>query len=315
MGHTNPARRTQNLAWGPGTVNALSVAAAGSAEHHARLEHAPGKDFCRRQEAAVGSQNPHPVAISGVSGGCPAPLADAVGLDDAAVGHDRESGVIQSHRSPPGEHLRGFEARGPELLGDVPRMAQPALVDSLCGLSRQIGKKAPEKPKNLSSATYVDTQAMIDALFDSLARFEPLLGRPSVRRPNFTHMTTHTEALLNLELMGYRDLVKAGHAGHVAHISAAVPEFDPNVHPQKAVASLESIMAADYWDDDEHRAQWNRKWNNTDNRNGYWIAAGHLFKVLYSYHRLIARVKDDDKVRLCSRILLERYFNPAVNGG
>ena len=42
---------------------------------------------------------------------------------------------------------------------------------------------------------------------------------------------------------------------------------------------------------------------------------GHLFKVLYSYHRLIRRIEDKEKVRLCSMILLERYVNPNVQGG
>jgi len=211
-------------------------------------------------------------------------------------------------------HAVIFASMSTKALRDVPWMARPALIDSLCGLSRQIARKAPQKLKDRSSATYAETQAMIDALFDSLARFEPMLGRPSIRRPNFTHMTTHTEALMNLELMGYRKLSKAGHPGHAVHIAAAVPEIDSKLHPQESLASLESVMNADYWEDEENRAKWNKKWSN-DNPNGYWIAAGHLFKVLYSYHRLIARVEDKKKVRLCSRILLERYLNPDVEGG
>ncbi len=65
----------------------------------------------------------------------------------------------------------------------------------------------------------------------------------------------------------------------------------------------------------ENQNRWRRKWNATHNRNGDWIAAGHLFKVLYSYHRLIGRMEDKEKVQLCSRILLERYMNPDVQGG
>ena len=74
-------------------------------------------------------------------------------------------------------------------------------------------------------------------------------------------------------------------------------------------------MSKSYWENEENQYRWNRKWNTTDNRNGYWIAAGHLFKVLYSYHRLIRRIEDKEKVRLCSTILLERYVNPYVQGG
>ena len=74
-------------------------------------------------------------------------------------------------------------------------------------------------------------------------------------------------------------------------------------------------MNKDYWESEVNIDRWNRNWNQTDNANGYWIAFGHLFKVLYSYNRLITRIKDQEKVRLCSEILLERYFNPEVQGG
>lgn len=156
---------------------------------------------------------------------------------------------------------------------------------------------------------------MIEATFDSLARFQPLLGRPSIRRPNFTHMTTHTEALMNLESMGYTDLARAGHAGHRVHISAPVPKVDPATSAAADRASLETVMGRSFWESEENQDRWNRKWHATNNRNGHWIAAGHLFKVLYSYHRLIRRIKDQEKVRLCSMVLLERYMNPDVQGG
>ena len=74
-------------------------------------------------------------------------------------------------------------------------------------------------------------------------------------------------------------------------------------------------MSNDYWENRENQERWRRKWNMTDNRNGDWIAAGHLFKVLYSFHRLIRRMGDKQKVRLCAMILLERYVNPNVQGG
>ncbi len=88
-----------------------------------------------------------------------------------------------------------------------------------------IAKKQPAQPEVRSD--YADAQAMVEALFDSLVRFKPLLGRPTVRRPNFTHMTTHTEALMTLEAMGYTELAKTGQLGQQAHIGEPVPEFDP----------------------------------------------------------------------------------------
>jgi hypothetical protein len=211
-------------------------------------------------------------------------------------------------------HAVIFASLSTRALRDAPHMAQPKLIQGLCGLSRQIAKINPQK--SVGPATYANTQSMIEATFNSLARFEPLLGRPSVRRPNFTHMVTHTEALLNLHSMGYRELALAGHAGHKAHIAAPVPSFEPAEHPKvDDRATFESLMNKDYWASEENLSRWNKAWNESANPNGYWVAFGHLFKVLYSYHRLIDRLADSEKIRLCSTILLERYVNPAVQGG
>lgn len=211
-------------------------------------------------------------------------------------------------------HAVIFASLSTKALRDVPHMAQPAVIKALCGLSRQIAKHTPEKPKS-AETSYADTQAMIDALFDSLARFKPLLGRPSILRPNFTHMVTHTEALMNLEMMGYADLSKAGHPGHHAQIGAPVPEVDPAIPTAAENVSLENVMSTDYWADPKNQERWNHKFGIPNNPNGDWIASGHLFKVLYSYHRLIGRVANKEKVKLCSQILLERYINPDVQGG
>lgn len=210
-------------------------------------------------------------------------------------------------------HAVIFASLSIRALRDAPQMAQPTLIKALCGHSRLIAHSELKKPDN--PKPYADTQAMIESLFDNLIRFKALLGRPSVRRPNFTHMTTHTEALMNLEAMGYGKLARAGHMGHRAHVSEAVPAFDTTTPRQENPATLEKIMSKDYWENEENIDLWKHNWNSTDNPNGHWIAAGHLFKVLYSYHRLIEKIKDKEKVRLCSTILLERYFNPKVNGG
>ncbi len=211
-------------------------------------------------------------------------------------------------------HAAIFASLAVRALRDVPQMAQPAIINGLCGLSRQIARKSPEK-RAVSETSYADTQAMIDALFDSLARFKGLLRRPSIRRPNFTHMVTHTEALMNLELLGYPDLARAGHLGQQAHIGAPVPEVDPTADASADRASLESVMSEDFWTDSRNTNRWSQKWAMPQNPNGYWVAFGHLFKVLYSYHRLIRRVADKEKVNLCSMILLQRYMNPKVQGG
>ena len=111
------------------------------------------------------------------------------------------------------------------------------------------------------------------------------------------------------------ELTRAGYGGLRTHINAPVPEFDAETDASKDRATLEAVMSKDYWNDVKNHDSWSRKQNQQDNPNGDWIAAGHLFKVLYSYHRLIGRVEDKEKVKVCSRILLERYMNPNVQGG
>lgn len=231
----------------------------------------------------------------------------------------RTKDILQALRPAMDDGLRAhghaviFASLSVRALRDVPHMAQPAIIDRLCGLSRQIAAIKPQKP-GPNAKPYADTQAMIEANFNTLARFKSVLGHPDILRPNFTHMTTHTEALLNLELMGYGDIARAGYFGHQAHQNVTVPKV-PETGGSTEPASLEAVMNKSYWENEENQEHWKCKWNTTDNRNGYWIASGHLFKVLYSYHRLIGRIADKDKVKLCSKILLERYMNPEVQGG
>ena len=211
-------------------------------------------------------------------------------------------------------HAVIFTTISTRALRDAPHMAIRPLITRLCAHNGAIAKKKPAQPEIRSD--YTDAQAMVEALFDTLVRFKPLLGRPTVRRPNFTHMTTHTEALMTLESMGYTELAKTGQLGQQAHIGEPVPEFDPKEHPLvKSRVSLEEVMSEGYWESEENQRQWNKAWEAKTNPNGYWVAFGHLFKVLYSYHRLIGHIKDKEKVRLCSGILLERYINPNVQGG
>jgi hypothetical protein len=193
-------------------------------------------------------------------------------------------------------------------------MAIRPLITRLCAHNSEIAKMKPAQPE--VHFDYADAQAMVEALFESFVRFKPLLGRPTVRRPNFTHMTTHTEALMTLEAIGYSKLAKIGQSGQQAHISEPVPEFDPKEHPfMKSRVSLAEVMSEGYWEGEENQRQWNKAWDAKTNPNGYWVAFGHLFKMLYSYHRLIGCIKDKEKVRLCSEILLERYVNPNIQGG
>ncbi|MBK8038383.1 MAG: hypothetical protein IPK22_14815 [Verrucomicrobiaceae bacterium] len=211
-------------------------------------------------------------------------------------------------------HAVIFASLATRALRDAPQMARAEIIEPLCGISRQIAKLKPQRPA-ADAKGYTDTQTMIETAFDNLVRFQPLLGHPEIRRPNFTHMITHTEALMNLEQMGFADLAREGHLGHRVHLSAAVP-----VVPQKASntahqVALERVMNGSFWSDAVNTQHWNARWNPSTNPNGDWIASGHLFKVLYSHHRLLGRIADAEKAKLATAILLERYTDPSVQGG
>ncbi|MCA9268825.1 MAG: hypothetical protein KDA41_10165, partial [Planctomycetales bacterium] len=235
--------------------------------------------------------------------------------DEALIGDVPESlkpavaGGLRAHG-----HAVIYTSLSVRAMRDAPHMADPRLVKLLCSHNGAIAKKTPALPK--TRRDYADAQAMIEALFDSLTRFEPLLGRPNVRRPNFTHMTTHTEALMTLESLGFAELAKTGQLVHQAHIGEPVPQFDPAEHPlHESRSTLSDVMSEEFWASEDNHKLWREPWNEKNNPNGYWLAFGHLFKVLYSYHRLVGRIQDKDKVRLVSRILLERTVNPNVQGG
>ncbi|MBL9118211.1 MAG: hypothetical protein JNJ83_24610 [Verrucomicrobiaceae bacterium] len=211
-------------------------------------------------------------------------------------------------------HAVIFASLALRALRDAPHMAQPSLVDRLCGLSRQIARLKPQVPSS-GSQPYANTQEVIEATFTSLARFRPLLGHPDIKRPNFTHMVTHTEALMNLEALGEHELARMGHTGHQIHVSAPVPHVPSADHAEAEPVALEDVMNGRFWSESGNTERWKKPWNQKANPNGDWIASGHLFKVLYSYHRLMGRISDTNQIKLVSAILLERYMNPAVQGG
>jgi hypothetical protein len=180
-----------------------------------------------------------------------------------------DKSLIQDVPTPLGQAVMGglrahghaviYTALSTRALRDAPHMATSPMIEELRADNGIIAKIKPVQPK--VPTDYTDTQAMIDALFDNFARFKPLVGRPTVRRPNLTHMATHTEALMSFDAMGYKELAKTGQFGHQAHIGESVPGFDPNEHPleQRHVA-LEEMMSEGYWENEEKQKQWNKAW-------------------------------------------------------
>lgn len=199
-------------------------------------------------------------------------------------------------------------------LTDVPELAIPSIVDPILGWNRKIaGFRAQAAPEG--AKPYRDGKHLVQDTFDSIVRFEPVVGHPRIHRPNFTHMITHTEALRWMKSAGYADVWADGWKGHRAHISPSVPAVRDATPEDRTAVTLEAVRGPDYWKDATHRRDWHKPWHRSRNPNGDWIASGHLFKVLYAFSSVARLVPDKRLVDRVARVVFERYFDPQVLGG
>lgn len=222
---------------------------------------------------------------------------------------------ITGHRAH--GHAVTFATLGLRALKELPRMATPKVVEGLCRISRRIGRipAAPDHAYNREHplGDYADPGAIVEATFDCLLRYEGV-HFDALKRPNFTHRITYTDALVQLHGMGHGELAARGHASHGIYVNTAPPagtKRGRRPHPQ---ANLETLFSPAFWEDEDHARAWRVKFDAEKNRMGEWIV-GHLFKVLYSYLRLRKRVKDEEKARRVDAIVLERYVDPTAKGG
>ncbi len=199
-------------------------------------------------------------------------------------------------------------------LQELPHLAIPAIVDPICGWNRVIAKVRPHAAPE-DTTLYRDERHLVDATLMGLLRFEALVGHPGIHRPNFTHWITHTEALRRFKLEGFGDVWEAGCAGHRAHVATEVPVIRGADSADRTGVSLAAIQAESFWRDASRQEVWHEPWSLRGNPNGDWIAAGHLFKVLYAFFHVTREIQDDVLVQRCARILFERYFDPEVLGG
>jgi hypothetical protein len=210
-------------------------------------------------------------------------------------------------------HAVIYAALALRALKDAPHMAIPAITERIQGWIEHIGKMKPQSPRGRPIATEGDRLAA--TTFSRLREFAPLVGHPLVPRPNFTHWTTHTEALTRLAALGHGDMARLGHLGLQAHLEFDVPAVPAVDAVDRSQVTLTAMLAPDFWRADARRNQWRQPWHIVSNRNGDWIASGHLFKVLYAFTNLARTITDRALVEQAAVVLFERYFDPAVGGG
>ncbi|MCA8968364.1 MAG: hypothetical protein KDC95_01220 [Planctomycetes bacterium] len=222
-------------------------------------------------------------------------------------------------------HAVIYTALALRALGDAPTLAIPAITNRICDWNRILSKKKPTAPRHSEALPTEKTQdpnpagvnkkLLARRTFERLADFAPLVGHRHAPRPNFTHWTTHTEALIRLDALGSRQLAQKGLLGLRAHLDFDVPPVPQSDPIDRASVTRQALLDARWWRDEERRAQWHETWNVRDNRNGDWIASGHLFKVLYAFTSLARLVDDPQLVETAAQVLFERYFDPLVGGG
>ena len=219
-------------------------------------------------------------------------------------------------------HAVTFAALGLRALKDVPRIATPTLIEGLCKISGRIGKKRPlaDHAYNRKNPLppYSGEESIAEAVFDCILRYEGVRFPPAntggLRRPNFTHQLTYSDALVQLHRMGYTDLAKRGHAPHQVYVNTAPPDTAKRNRKLHSSARLEVVLSPGFWEEEANARNWKNDFDVKSNRMGDWIV-GHLFKILYSYTRLRKLVKDPEKIRRVDRIVLERYVDPTTAGG
>lgn len=94
------------------------------------------------------------------------------------------------------------------------------------------------------------------------------------------HIINHACALIDLEMLGYRDLARAGVAAHRDHVRLwlALPVLDAELGKlQRADADP---LSPDYW----------RKYRSSVQWSG-WLT--HRLKTVYGFYRLLRHVEDD----------------------
>lgn len=213
-------------------------------------------------------------------------------------------------------HATIFVSLALKAIEDVPKMMREDVINALIQICRSISTKPPIKIKSEKIERYKNDKEMVESTFSNICKYKLFLGDLTFKRPNYTHIVTHTDALVNLRKMGYEELFHYGQLAYNVHLDNKIPE-KLNVQKKKITLggnNLDVVMNKNYWNY-ENENMWKQKWDVNNNPNGDWVAAGHLFKVLSSYHRLIKLMNDKEKVGICSQVLLERYLNPKVKGG
>ncbi|MCA8957581.1 MAG: hypothetical protein KDC87_16015 [Planctomycetes bacterium] len=218
-------------------------------------------------------------------------------------------------------HAATFAALALRALRDAPSMATPQVVDGLCAISQRIGRNRPLLDHAFNRQhpleDYGDERSLAEALFACTLRYEgiryPGFAANAARRPNFTHQSTYTDALIQLHRMGYHDLARRGHAAHRIYVNTAPAKDLPRGRPMHPRARFDVVMSADFWELESNIRAWSADFSDKE-RMGDWLV-GHVFKGLYALARLRRLVHDPETVRRVDQIVLERYVDPTVAGG
>lgn len=196
-------------------------------------------------------------------------------------------------------HCTIFASLALKGLHQMPHLITPSIVDGICKLIEGFGDSPGRgyygKEKGSLSGVPVEPEKHL-APYQNMdhviqTAFQELIGHDRIKQQGYggqLHLITHTNALLELEEMGYRELSQKGYHAHQTHIMLlrSLPPDDQNGDPILFQPAEFSSLTYDYWNTYDPKVVA----SSGLQRGG----PDHALKISYAFFHIVKQVKDPD---------------------
>jgi hypothetical protein len=217
-------------------------------------------------------------------------VQDIITALDKKIDHLRQSG-----------HCTIFASLALKALKHKADMVTPSITDGICQLIDSFNdspgqgyygqeqgwlKGVPVEPDKYL-VPYQGSSDLVHAAFGEMARHDKI---KRTGYGNLVHLVTHTNALVELDEMGYNDLALRGHDAlrtHIMLLRSLPPDRDSNDQTTYLEPTASSPLSTAYWEN----------FNAEDavpsalGQGG----AGHALKVSYAFFHIVSYIKDKDR--------------------
>ncbi|MBT3606115.1 MAG: hypothetical protein HOE48_02970 [Candidatus Latescibacteria bacterium] len=196
-------------------------------------------------------------------------------------------------------HCTIFTSLALKGLRQMPHLITPSIVGGVCKLIEKFGDSPGRgyygKEKGWLSGIPVEPEKHL-APYQNMEHviqtaFQELIGHNQIKQTGYgghVHLITHTNALLELEEMGYGELSQKGYLAHQTHIMLlrSLPPDDKNGDPALFQPAAFSSLTYDYWNtyDPKTVASSGLQRGGQD----------HALKISYAFFHIMKQIKDPD---------------------